>query len=113
MGQVQQEFTVTSGANNLEFLGGPQYASPFNLLSVLYQRTKTEAIDMFLEVVAGGQVFTIDAVRSSGDLYYVFPNVRVPNVMALSNGCKVRFRTANVADASEKQSLLVNWADFT
>jgi len=113
MGQVQTTSQVKKGANNLDLLSGPEWASPYTLHSILYQRTKTEAIDIIVEAIVNGRALVIDRVLGTGDTYYVFPNQRAPYPIALSNGFKVRFRTDKVTAGDEDHGVFVQWADFT
>jgi len=113
MGQIQTDFQAKTGANQMDLLAGPVVASPYVVHSILYQRKKTEAINIIVEAVGGGKVFTIDRVLGTGNTHYVFPNARVPNPIALSNGFKVRFRTENVSAADEDHAVAVQWAEFT
>jgi len=113
MGQIVTEIDVKVGATNIDFLAGPNYASPFVLHSILYRREKTEAIDIVIEAVMGGRVFLIDRIQSSGDQFYVFPNQRVPHTIALPNGCKIRFSTDHVSAGDEDHGVAIQWADFT
>lgn len=113
MGQIQTNSQIKVGANNLDLLAGPEWSSPYVLHSVLYQRTKTEAIDIILEAVVNGRVLVIDRVLGTGDTYYVFPNYRAPHPISLSNGFKVRFRTDKVTAGDEDHGVFVQWADFS
>lgn len=112
MGQIQTTSQIETGATNLNFLSGPDWGSPWVLHSLLYQRKKTEAIDIIVEVIANGRALLLDRVLSTGDTFYVFPNYRVPNPIALSNGMKVRFRTDKVTAGDEDHGAFVQWADF-
>lgn len=115
MGQIQTNFQAKTGANNLDLIAGPgeSYASPYSLYSILYKRTKTEAINIIVEVAIGGTTFVIDRIDATGIVTYTFPNARVPYKFALSNGAVLRFRTENVAAGDEEQAVAVQWADFT
>jgi len=113
MGQIQTASQIKTGANNLDLLGGPEWSSPFTLHSILYQRTKTEAIDIIIEAVVNGRSLVIDRVLGTGDTYYVFPNQRVPYPISLGNGFKIRFRTDKVTAGDEDHGVFIQWADFT
>ena len=113
MGQIQSDIDVKTGAVNISLLSGAQFqGSPYILHSILYQRLKTEAIDIIVEAIAAGRAYTIDRVLGTGDTYYVFPNPRVPHVICLGNGFKVRFRTDKVTAADENHSVCIQWAEF-
>ena len=109
---TQSEFQNQKGAVDINLTAGPQWASSYDLLSIMYIRKRTEAINIFVEVIAGGQLFVIDRVLGTGDTSYVFPNQRVPYKIALSNGMKIIFRTENVSAGDEDHSVIVQWADF-
>jgi hypothetical protein len=113
MGQIQSDIQVKTGANNIDLLAGSQWASSSVLHSILYRRLKTEAINIIVEAIIGGRAYLIDRVLGTGDVYYVFPNVRVPNPIALGDKFKIRFRTENVTAGDEDHSVTVQWADFT
>jgi len=113
MGQIQTNSEVVVGANNISLIAGPEWSSPFILHSILYRRTKTEAIDIIVEAIVNGRSLVIDRVLGTGDTFYVFPNQRVTYPIALGNGFKVRFRTDKVTSATEDHSVFVQWADFT
>jgi hypothetical protein len=113
MGQVTSDFQAKNGALNVDLLGGPTYSSPFTVHSILYKREKTETINIIVEIAAGGRTFILDRVLGTGETYYVLPNPRVPYKISLANGCKLRIRTENVTAGDEKQSVVINWSDFT
>jgi hypothetical protein len=113
MGQIQTNSQVEVGAVNLDLFAGPGWSSPFTLHSILYRRTKTEAIDIIVEAVVNGRSLVIDRVLGTGDIFYVFPNQRVTYPISLSNGFKIRFRTDKVTSVTEDHSVFVQWADFT
>lgn len=113
MGQLVGDFDSKKGAVNLDLTSGPNYASPYTLHTVLYRRTKTEAINIIVEAAVGGKTLVIDKITGSGDTVYVFPNPRVPYPISLPNGAKLRFRTENVTDIDEDHSVMIGWADFS
>lgn len=113
MGQIQTDSQIKKGANNLDLIAGANWASPYVLHSILYQRTKTEAIDIIVEAVVCGRSLVIDRVLGTGDTYYVFPNQRAPHPIALGSDFKIRFRTDKVTAGDEDHGVFVQWADFT
>jgi len=110
MGPITTEHDYVAGAANLTLMGGPQFGSPFYLLSILYQRAKTDAINIFVECIYKGNSLTIDSLGNTGEKKYVFPNSRVPYPIALPDGARIVFRTTGTVAADELQGVLVQYA---
>jgi hypothetical protein len=109
MGPISTEHLVQTTAADMDMKVGPQFASPFYVVSVLYKRVTAGAADMILSAIWGDQEFIIDKVTGSTVSNYVFPNARVPYPVALPNGCQIRFKTSGVAGA-ESRAAIIQWA---
>jgi hypothetical protein len=115
MGTLQTEYFT---ADNADFsgptgaasvMGGPQFASPYRLESVYYQRATTTAIDIVLAAVINGVVYILDNLAATTSKYYVFPNARVPNILAFRENARITFYT-NLCAAAGKHYLVINWS---
>jgi hypothetical protein len=112
MGQVQLDFQQSSGAVDLNFSTGPEFASPYTVLNVLFQRQRGDPIDIILSVCYAGRLYTIDKIVSTTENYYVFPNARVPNPMSMDPRAKIVFATNGTISALEDQTVLVQWSQY-
>lgn len=110
MGAIQTDHQTKTGAVNVDFVAGPNFGSTWELKSIFFQRTKTDSIDIIVEVLWGGVSYTLDLVAATGSKYYVFPNARIPCPIALDEKAKVRFRTLNTVDVNEVSSAIVQWS---
>ena len=109
MGPINSENQVNAAATDIDLVAGPQFASGFYLLSVLYTRVTTGALDFVLSAVWGDRELTIDQVTGATAKSYTFPNTRVPAPIALPAGCKVRFKTSGVIGA-EVRTVIIQYA---
>jgi len=109
MGPINSENLVNTAATDINLVAGPQYASGFYLLSVLYSRVTGAAADFILSAVWGDRELVIDQVTGATATSYTFPNARVPAPIALPAGCKVRFKTSGVAGA-EVRTVIIQYA---
>lgn len=112
MGPITSEHLVKSEGVELDMLVGPQFASPYSVLSVLYQRTAAGAEDIVLSATWQGVEFTIDKVTGMTATFYVFPNSRVPYPVSLPEQCKIHLKTTGSAGAAT-HSAIVQWAQGT
>ena len=110
---VQHYIDVKTGAADIAVDSTLVKASPHKLVAALFERTKTDAIDLFLEVVGGSRVFVIDSITTFTGTSYCFPNTRVPEPIAVAPGFYFRLRTTGTVALDENQSAVLFVAETT
>jgi len=109
-GTYQKEFGFLAGEGEFVMEAGARY-HPFRLATVLWQRKNVNAVDLFLEIVDGDQIFTIDEYLTSTDKHYSWPNEDSPCQLSLVPAQRVRLRVKG-ATATEIQSAVIVWAEL-
>jgi len=111
--QVQTQFLSSQGAVDIVLQAGPSttnFSSSWSLLSILFERKKVNAIDIFVEAIYAGRTYQIDRLQATAEKYFRFPNDRVPFPFYVDPNTVVVFRTSGTADAAEDQSVIVQWS---
>jgi len=108
---LQTEYAFANGAD-LNFIVKPPFASPWRLESILWRRSGggVPAIDIEIQVVYQGDIFTLDKVAGTGDLSYHFPNSRVPFPIALGDKMLIIFKTTGIVACMT--SVVINWSQI-
>ena len=104
-----QDFGDGTGGT-VPVLAGPQFASPFILQSIVWNRVSTNGINIVVSALSNGTVYDIDRVTGLTDRFYVFPNIRVPHPLAFNEDCRIIFST--VGEVSDLQQVLINWSQI-